>query len=399
MNCKEKIRLSYLSLDFGTTSLKAGLFTVSKKQKNNLDDLKFELESFPYQNGPTNLVLPIAKNEIDFFAPTLTNFLAALQSALLFFTNRGYNLHSLNGITVFGCAPTLLVLDKNRKPISDLFLASKFKAANRGGFGYYDLQLLGLLKELGYNVDLEDSKLVYKKFKGCLFIPFTDYVGYLLTGVARFSVASGKLKPYFYSNTFRGLFPSNCKLGDKVGTTKNGLTSFFKNTNIPLYSGGADYISDMIGTNFCDSQVGLLRCGSKEGFNLLVKNRAKALRAKIFGFSVMPHPFIKGYVVSKIVEPFSSINMEKYLAVLDNNFLKYIKEENGVRKIVLCGGSANNIEANKIREKLLGESLIVSTWGRYCGVAGGVGLMLYRQGYFKTLGGTSKFLSTFAQKK
>ena len=384
----------FLTLDFGTTALKVGVFKAKRVKGSALPHLTIYTKTFGYEIGDTSMVLPQSKKDISSYAPVLVSFLATYQRSILHLIDNGYQLSNFNSITVFSCAPSVVLVDKDRAPLCDLFLSSHFVPSRRGVVGYYEAHAEALLNSFLLESSSYRESLINDDN---IFVAFSDYIGYLLTGNLFFSCANKLLQPYFSTNTVGYPFPPFCELGHRIGSTKETKSPLFKDTKIVLYSGGADYIADMLGAAFFSQAEGLLRCGSQEGLNLYTSDYEFAKQAKGVGFSLMPHPFAKGYVISKIIKPFLAKD-ESYLKEVSLQLLSLFKIRKDVKTILLCGGQADVESANKIRKELLDAKITVSGWGSYCGVAGACALLLYKNGFFSSLMEASLFISTYLQK-
>ena len=236
-----------LSVDIGTTSLKGGVFS---------DDGSL---SFFYR-----LVLPRVGKEG--FDPEW--WLKGLVELLGEYERSGAGLSTVEGIVLSGHGPTLVALDGRGESLGPaLMWYQSGKGSVRGSSLYLPLvEWFRRTKPEAYSRT--------ECFLGC-----SEYILYRLTG-ARQTVSSGiPFNDYIWTedslaeNGFESKkFPGYHYLGDKStaflsreGADLTGLAE-----GIPVYSGGSDFFTSLLGAGAVEPGVVCDRAGTSEGLNLIV---------------------------------------------------------------------------------------------------------------------------------
>jgi xylulokinase len=236
-----------LAVDIGTTSLKGGLFS---------DDGSLLLLD--------RLILPRPGKkgfDPDWWLKGLVDLVSRFQEA-------GIALSSVEGVVISGHGPTLVALDKEGVPLTSALMWYEHKGRSVSGESFY-LPLVSWLKEA--RPDVYGSVSV--------FLPCSEYMLYCLTGV-QLGVSSGEaFNSYIWNdenvqaNGFsRRMFPPRFYLGDKSEAYLSPKASslFGLPAGIPVYSGGSDFYTSLLGAGAVSPGVVCDRAGTSEGLNVIV---------------------------------------------------------------------------------------------------------------------------------
>jgi xylulokinase len=271
-----------LACDIGTTTVKAGII-----------DVRGRLVSLARRRIPAGGT----------GAFTARNWVHALKKAL-----GGLNLpdpRALRAVAVSGNGPSLVLLDRNGKPLAPVLLWHEADGARAaGGRGPREEDPAALRSYfLPYVIRLaRTGPRLYEKTR--LFVPCPEFICYLLTGRTATTLPHTAYGEYFWSEKEIGRcgldpdkFPPFIPFTTAVGAvTAAGAREFGLPQGVPVFSGGPDFLMALLGTGVTAPGRTQDRAGSSEGINHCVKRRVDhpALRTLP---GLLPHTFnISGVV-------------------------------------------------------------------------------------------------------
>lgn len=235
-----------LAVDIGTSSLKGGVFTVD-------GDLVFSHRC------------PFA-HKTDFFDPDL--WLDALGRLLV----RGEQKAALSrtmitGVVISGHGPTLIPLDREGRPTAPALMWYDGRAVSRRSTSFY-LPRAAWFKE---NCPEEFARTA-------LFLGSSEYLVHRLTGTPLMVTAGESFKKHIWTRGLMddfglesSLFPPYVCLGEKSPAVLSregaGLTGLLQ--GIPVYGGGSDFFTSLLGAGSVEPGVLCDRAGTSEGLNLI----------------------------------------------------------------------------------------------------------------------------------
>ncbi len=359
-----------LSVDIGTTSLKVGLFT----EKGEVVSLF--AESF--------------KNPDDSFIAN--QWLVKLKDAIIKMKKSvDDSNYAVIAVGVSGNGPTV-VSDNGRTVIWNKALPQNLEIPESCKSSLFLPRILAF-RNL-YPDDFENTKKLYSSY---------EYLIYKLTGSSvtilpeeRFTMAywnKEQLKECEIPEDKLPEYKNVAQLcGKMTGQIKNYLG--LKESEIPVFSAGPDFVAAMIGTNTLDNGKLCERCGSSEGFNyctekIIVSENARTLPSVMSGLwnlAVLEKESGRKFLKLKqkiefeqnekisfqqlYEDSFSGKNDEGFLVL--NNILNELKKsyeslksilvENQIKpptEIVVTGGQVRNSLWMQKRADFLGVKLVV----------------------------------------
>ena len=284
-----------LSVDIGTSSLKASYIDLDGKQK------AFAREPYgSYESGAESA-------EVKDAAAWEQAFILALEK-----------LHACapccpDAVCISGNGPTLVPVKADGEPLPPIHWYSGKSSLPVKGAGDPEAPSLFLPHVAWFK---ENSGGEYKKVK--LFFSSHEWLANRLGSDAYTALPSSSYELYYWNEEqlrLYGLesekFPPFIKMGSAVGHVSKEAASFFSanrylKSGIPIISGGPDFITALIGTavkapgEVCD------RAGSSEGINVCAASPVKGN-----GLRILPHA-IEGLWNISVIIPASGSLFEKY---------------------------------------------------------------------------------------
>lgn len=251
-----------LSIDIGTSSLKAGLIDESGSL------LAFERERF-VKEKPASMWLD-----------------AFCMCAKKIFQEQKHNPPS--AISISGNGPTLAFLHKTKegKNTADILLWNEeiFENAEKKSIqNEYQGSSLFIPRILAYFASFSGSIKTIEKLRSIQKIfSGPEYLVWQLTGVAHTLLPEPRFQPAYWTDEelksygiTKHLLPPFIQLGKQSGKLEKSFYSIFskdislnETLNIPVFCAGPDFTSAIIGTNTLEPGRICDRAGSSEGFNL-----------------------------------------------------------------------------------------------------------------------------------
>lgn len=289
-----------LSVDIGTTSLKAGFITAD--------------------GGVVSiLTIPFKKNKADEIA---AEWMTAFEKAKTKLTNENPD-YQIKGIAVSGNGPTI---------VSENGITLKW---NEPGAEKLDIPSIFIPRILLFKREYAQE---FKKSKFLFSGP--EYFIWKLTGTAATILPEERyLKAYWTDEDLQKYnlpvekMPEFVELGYNFGKTDD---------DIPVFGIGPDFIAGLIGTDTVEAGRLCDRCGSSEGFNFCVDK-------EIYAEGVRTLPSVKKglWNVSVLIPESSKLNenirLEKVKQAVEK--LRTLATENGIefpKKMTVTGGQAKN---------------------------------------------------------
>lgn len=362
---------SCLILDFGSTFLKAGLFS----KGNSLPHL-FQVDYHDASNAQSPLFEPeISSLIVHLFAQKIDS---KLQSYLFAWKRLFLQIQvtfpsefsQIQSILIATCSPSLVALNREGKIVGKALFPSDLPKEARKKEGYYQTLALQLLDFLQKENPASVSSIE-------TFLSLGDYFTYLLCGEKITSLPTFSLASYLWGKptnaSLKALhptllefaFPPLVESGAFLGCSDFPLSSFLNvSPKVEVYAGAFDYALDLLGANGFDSHQLILRGGTFPRINMplldfssfndgkkLSKIDEKQFRKKALekGWILLPHPFASGFNLSRLWEEPNSqgSSFEGLLAALTQ-----LKEMGlSVQKILYCGGdSCDSIKNQSIAD-------------------------------------------------
>ncbi|MDR2588607.1 MAG: FGGY-family carbohydrate kinase [Spirochaetales bacterium] len=243
----------FLSVDIGTSAMKAALFSCTGELRG------FAGERLVYGGtsggGPGVRAAGPGERE-SFDAEEWVRAFGRLASAL--------GSPRPCGITVSGHGPSLVPVGEDDRPCHDVLLWFDSRAKKLSGVRSFFLPKAAWLRD--------EAPRVYEKTR--VFIPCSEYLGFRLTGERFASSPSRDFSEFLWTDSSwegAGLdhekFPPLVFTGSEAGKTGSWAGELGIPPGIPVYAGGPDFLMTQLGTacvrpaRVCD------RAGSSEGIN------------------------------------------------------------------------------------------------------------------------------------
>jgi xylulokinase len=280
-----------LTIDVGTTSLKAGVFN------QNAELLHFSKKSVP-------LVLTSSKNctagttgttgkKIVEIAPS--SWHEALKKALSSFTQEVRR--GISSVIISGNGPTIIPVSKTGIPVANArtWLDKRGIKEAESILMKKDIRVdASFFLSKAYAFSSENEK-GYEKT--AYFLPCPEYFNFLLTGMARTILPAGGFKKYYWNeealsalNLDKSKFPPFIFPGQVLGQITPGASGEY---GLPpgteVITGGPDFIMSLLGTGTVTEGATCDRAGTSEGLNHC---SSKVIDDK--RLLCMPHP-ARGY--------------------------------------------------------------------------------------------------------
>lgn len=239
---------SSLVFDIGTSSVKAGLFFYSDKKP------LLERVALPSSEAFTG-GWPVEYWHSAIRTAT-GRLLSRCPEALL------------SAVVVSGNGPSVVAVGDEGLPVGDALLWTRLDAGFRSG-GSYFLDLFRLL-----------ARSLSSGLEGVAhLLPCPEYITYRLCGEAAAFIPNDTIKPLYWEDgdpSFdfcRGLLPPFVHCGERMGSvTAGGAELLGVPVGVPVYAGGTDYVTAMIGSGAVSPGVLCDRAGTSEGLNLCVES-------------------------------------------------------------------------------------------------------------------------------
>jgi xylulokinase len=138
-----------------------------------------------------------------------------------------------------------------------------------------------------------------KCFLGC-----PEFLAYVLTGEARTVFPADGFEKWFWNNELleklnldKEKFPSFILTGEVYGYIQPAAANYFGiKTNIPVISGGADFIAAILGTGIIVPGQVCDRAGSSEGINVCTENKIHDERLMSYSHPIKPFWNLSGII-------------------------------------------------------------------------------------------------------
>lgn len=391
----------FLVADFGLSQLKVGLFSFNgnansgkKKFLCSYSNLKKSFSLFSlttsYEESCTAIeklffLYPNFTNEQKEFFKNFVNIAPKASSFFLTFLcalaelkkSQKKEFDKISSLTFLGCSPTLVAINKKGEILCDALFSCDFPVAKRGEKGYYNI-FADLLKEK--ILSSNSAKKNIESENEIKYISLFDYFNFLLTSKISLSILSKKLRPFFLSNS--KYFPKTKYFAMTLGYAKSPLAFLlFGLKKIKVVATATDYACDLLALNPFLSGNLVVRGGTFYGINLATKNKKMALAAKKIGFSLMPHPIVSSFNISKVFCACDK-SEEDGLAELKENVCKLREIGFKLNSISCCGGSSEDSALNILRSRATSLPLEV-TFALTSGLYGGLIVLLKNSGVIK----------------
>ena len=256
----------FLSIDIGTSNIKAALFESNKHSV--VDTLTLPLSSST--NTP--------KEWKTHLATIINTFGQYIQ----------HNTHTVH-IIISGHGPSTVYLDSNNNPIHYISWQHNTIEHLEQDPSYY-LPQIAFVK----------NKLPHIFNNTSLILPPAEYLSYLLTGIPLVFFSNSKLLPYMWNkesiaryNISTHILPQPIQSGKIIGTAKTNFAHTLKISHAHVISGGLDYISAKLGAGIINSHAIFQRSGTSVVFN-----------------STIPHTInIQDTIKTKLIHPIPSFTL------------------------------------------------------------------------------------------
>lgn len=326
-----------LCVDIGTTSLKTGLITGLG-----------EVVSFSTKRFTDSENRHIALSWMEYLKAAISEMKGKCQWSDI----------SIKAIAISGNGPTLVAQNgltfKWNEPIVWQLFERYSKEANSH-----------LQKSLFLPRIVMMKHLFPKEFEEGFVFSGPEYFMYQLTGVPVTILPEKRFITAYWTEENLGLcqisadkMPPYVGIGEKCGELKTQISEYLGlDKNIPVVSGGPDFVVALIGTNTLQSGHICDRCGSSEGFNYCVPQFITAA-----GIRTLPSVISDLWNCSFLIPESGSLSEEeRFIAAKDAvTSLKKISEEYKIpfpKDIVVTGGQAKDIQLMKDKAKALGIKL------------------------------------------
>lgn len=322
-----------LSVDIGTTSLKAGVISAE-------GEVVFVCKKSFFDKNSRFVAV---------------KWLQALKSCLKIFENQSKNKIKISAISISGNGPTIvssggLTLRWNENYAVD---------PARTGPSLFIPKLIAF-KDL---FPKEYNRTQYL-FSG------PEYFIYELTGNAYTLLPEQRFIPAYWSqealekpevNIAFEKLPPFVEPGFNCGGLLNNIADFLKlDAGIPVFCGGPDFVAALIGTNTLHSGSVCDRCGSSEGLNFCVEPRITSENTRTLP-SVMSDLWNVSYLIPKSSKLKENERLQKVLQGI--TILKSLAQANSIQfpdQIMVTGGQSKAESYLQQKANILGMKIVVS---------------------------------------
>lgn len=318
-----------LVLDFGSTLLKAGLFSGGCAIPM--------LFSVDYSTEESDLLFPRQ------IAPKLHRYLVAWKKISCRIQEKTSSLFSaLDSLIIATCSPALVALDRGGIPVAEALFPADLPRLVRPQGGYYhflaQILLARLKKESPDRISSIDS-----------FLSLGDYFAYLLCGKKVTSLPTLSLAPYLWKSdspatlqaefsTLPTFVPSPLvESGTFLASVKGSWASSLRLPSaLKLHASSFDYALDLLGANGFDYHQLILRGGTYPFINKIAPLTLRKEEVLAKGWNWLPHPFASACNLSRLwVEPLSG-QFDDLLLALDQLASMGLP----TKTILYCGGGS-----------------------------------------------------------
>jgi len=362
-----------LSVDIGTSSLKAAFIDIDKRnggEKKPAGERLIAHSRIDY----SSLALS-EKGEVSVWEKSFKAALALLTKQINAAHSAVHAVHGavhIEAICISGNGPTLVPLLKNGAVLKPIYWFDKSKKLDAQSFF---LPYLAWYKEQNPRAYQETA----------YFFSSQEWFAYRLGAKEATVLPNLAYQPYYWDDAqceMAGIdikkFPPFALMGEIIGrTSKKSHAAFGLRENIPIVAGGPDFVSAILGTGTVEPGLVCDRAGSSEGINVCFARDEKGERIiqKIISeklpIRVMPHP-IEGLWNAGVVIPDSGSSIrfmlpdmseikieEKAVAEKVKSAIKTLEKAGFVfNEMRLSGGQARNRQWTKLKEQYIGKKLI-----------------------------------------
>ncbi len=200
----------------------------------------------------------------------------------------------LSGIVLSGNGPTLVPLDRSGRPSFDALLwIDRREERMSGTLSFFLPKAAWVMRHVPE---------VYRATAS--FMPFPEYLNFVLTGEKRAILPSEEFAPYFWSSREQGAygldpgkFPAFARIGEVLGTVSTeGAEATGVPKGLPVVAGGSDFLMALIGTGTVVPGRTCDRGGTSEGINHCVERPVAGDRLRC-----LPHAIPGLYNVAGIL--------------------------------------------------------------------------------------------------
>ncbi len=243
--------LRLLCVDFGTSSIKAGVIggdgaLLGWAHESLLDDAGADLVRW----------------DPALWSRRLRGAVEQLRSGGAFGDGAGKGLAAL---VVSGNGPTIVPVGAEGEPLSEAFLwldRRELRAAR--GVSFYLPQLEWIRR---------NRPELYERTES--FLPFPEYINFLLTGEKAAIIPSEEFAPFVWSASELEAYglsgaklPPFVRIGEKIGrVTARGAQASGLQAGLPVFAGGSDFLMALVGTATVAPGRTCDRAGTSEGIN------------------------------------------------------------------------------------------------------------------------------------
>jgi xylulokinase len=291
-----------LAVDIGTSSLKGGVF--------NFDgDLLYNHRS----------LLHGARDSFNAheWSSSLISFLDRLEESSPFTRSM------IEGVVISGHGPTLVPLGQDGQPSAPVLMWCDGHSEKQDTPSFY------LPRALWFK---NNRPGLYKKTHH--FLGSAEYLLYCLTGQKLMITAGPSFNPHLWTNELldnlgldKNMFPPLTQLGesspacvDEKGAALTGLTR-----GIPVYSGGSDFFTALLGAGAVEPGILCDRAGTSEGLNIISRKSENHDHIRF-----LPHPVGEGICNGSVILSSTGALFEWYRRLTGQEDWSYEKTMEGI---------------------------------------------------------------------